>query len=133
MFELRPISDAEIDAFRDCMMSAFGGDIQDDPGGSDRIRALIPPGRAWAAFDQGAVVATLGCFSMTLRIPGGAIPIAAITMASVRTTHRRRGLIRDLFRVHHEDARRRGEPVTAFWAPSEATIYGRFGYGVAAE
>lgn len=133
MFELRPISDAEIDAFRDCMMSAFGGDIQDDPGGGDRIRALIPPGRAWAAFDQGLAVATLGCFTMKLRIPGGTIPVAGLTMNSVRTTHRRRGLMRELFRLQHEDSRRRGEPVTALWTASEATIYGRLGYGVAAE
>jgi len=133
MFELRPIADTEVDAFRDCMMSAFGGDLQDDPGGSDRIRALLPLDRAWAAFDQGAVVATLACFTMTLGIPGGTIPIAGLTMNSVRTTHRRRGLMRDLFRLQHEDARRRGEPVTGLWSASEATLYGRLGYGVAAE
>lgn len=132
MLEIRPIADSEAEVFRDCVLTTFGGDHEDDPAGAARVRALVPPGRAWAAFDAGTVVATAASFALTLGIPGGTLAMAGLTMVSVRPSHRRRGLMRALIRLHLEDARARGEPIGGLWA-SEATIYGRFGYGVAAE
>src|SRR6185436_18884915 len=38
----------------------------------------------------------------------------------------------ELMRLHLEDARARGVAISGLWS-SEASIYGRFGYGVAAE
>src|SRR5690606_18270216 len=60
------------------------------------------------------------------------VPMAGLTMVSVRASHRRRGLLRRMVDAHLADARGRGEPVSGLWA-SDARIYGRFGYGVAAE
>jgi len=51
-------------------------------------------------------------------------------MVGVYPTHRRRGALRAMMRAQIDDVRRRGEPLAALWA-SEATIYGRFGYGMA--
>jgi predicted acetyltransferase len=132
MLEIRSIADSEAEVFRDCVMTTFGGDRGDDPAGAARFRALVAPGRAWAAFDAGTVVATAGSFALTLGIPGGTLAMAGLTMVAVRPSHRRQGLLRALIRLHLEDARTRGEPISGLWA-SEATIYGRFGYGVAAE
>jgi predicted acetyltransferase len=130
--DIRSITDSEIDAFRDCLMSTFGSDSDDDPGGGDRVRALVAPGRAWAAFDAGTMVATAASYALTVGVPGGTLAMAGLSMVTVRPTHRRRGVLRELIRLHLDDARGRGEPLSGLWA-TEATIYGRFGYGIAAE
>jgi predicted acetyltransferase len=132
MLEIRPITSDEADAFRSCLMTTFGGGADDDPSGPSRVRALIAPGRAWAAFDGRAIVATAGTFALTVGVPGGSMAMAGLTMVTVRPTHRRRGLLRQLIQMHVDDARQHGEAISALWA-SEATIYGRFGYGIAVE
>jgi len=54
-----------------------------------------------------------------------------VTIVGVLPTHTRRGILTQLMRVQLDDAHERGEPVASLWA-SEETIYGRFGYGMAA-
>ncbi|MBC7977842.1 MAG: GNAT family N-acetyltransferase [Myxococcales bacterium] len=132
MVEIRSIAADEAEAFRSCVMTTFGGGTEEDPRNGDWLRALLAPGRAWAAFEGGSVVATAGTFGLTVGVPGGSMPMAGLTMVSVRPTHRRRGLLRELMRLHIEDARQHGEAINALWA-SEATIYGRFGFGIAVE
>jgi len=131
--EIRAIEDHEVPAFREAMLATFAGDAAADPDGNERFRALVARGRAWAAFDRGNVVATAATFEQDVSVPGGAtLTIAGLTMVTVRPTHRRRGLLTALLDEHLADARRRGEPCSGLWA-SEAAIYGRFGYGCAAE
>lgn len=130
--EVRPIRDEEVPAFRASMMLTFGGDAAVDVNGDTRFRALIASGRAFAAFDRGMVVGTAGTFDFTLTVPGGAVPMAGLTMVSVRPTHRRRGILRRLMDLHLCEARARGVALSGLWS-SETAIYGRFGYGVAAE
>ena len=59
------------------------------------------------------------------------LPTAGVTVVGVSPTHRRRGVLRALMRTQLDEAHERGEPLAALWA-SEETIYGRFGYGLAA-
>src|SRR5262249_23239644 len=68
-------------------------------------------------------------FDMT--VPGGEIPVAAVSMVTVRPTHRRRGILRQLMRRQLEDVHNTGVAVATLWA-SDAAIYQRFGYGLAA-
>jgi predicted acetyltransferase len=87
--------------------------------------------RSIAVLDGGAIVGTGGAFSLDLTLPGGrTIPTGALTAISVMPTHRRRGVLRSMIRNHFADVLDRGEPVSILNA-SEASIYGRFGYGVA--
>lgn len=131
--ELRTINDDEVQAFRDALMAAFGEDPESDPGAADRFRALVDPTQAWAAFDGTTIVATAATFLHPVIVPGGdTLPMAGLTAVMVRPTHRRRGILRALIRLHLEDARVRALPLSGLWA-SEAGIYGRFGYGLAAE
>jgi len=60
------------------------------------------------------------------------IKAAAVTAVSVRPTHRRRGILRRMLAAEHAAARERGEVASLLYA-SEATIYGRFGYGIASQ
>jgi predicted acetyltransferase len=131
--ELRTITEDELTAYRDCVMTTFGEDLDVDPDGAQRIRALLDLSRVWAAFDGATIVATAATHDLTVVVPGGGtLPMAGLTMVVVRPTHRRRGLLRELIRIHLDDARRRTIPVSGLWA-SESSIYGRFGYGLAAE
>ena len=130
--EIRTIRDDEVPQFRASLHETFGLDVEDDPDGDQRFRALVGPEQAWAAFDGPSIVGTAASFPIAIGIPGGSLPIAGLTMVSVRPTHRRRGLLRELMRMHLDDARRRGYAASGLWA-SEGSIYGRFGYGVAAE
>lgn len=131
--EIRTVADAELTAYRAAMMATFGDDLDSDPEAPARIRALIAPEQRWAAFDGGEIVATAATFDHAIALPGGGkLPMAGLTAVSVRPTHRRRGLLRELIRLHLEDARRRGFAISGLWA-SEASIYQRFGYGIAAE
>jgi len=129
--EIRPITDEEIQAFRDTLMTTFGSDGEADQGGLDVHRALVAPGQSWAAFDGATIVGTAATFGLAISVPGGgALPMAGLTMVTVRPSHRRRGILRQLIGRHFEDARARGFAISGLWA-SQAAIYGRFGYGVA--
>ena len=131
--EIRTITEDELTAFRESLLQTFGGDTEVDPTGNERIRALIDyRSQAWAVFDGKAIVGTAASFQLSLGVPGGSLPTAGLTMVTVRPTHRRRGLLRQLMQRHLDDAKQRDYAASALWA-SEASIYGRFGYGVAAE
>jgi predicted acetyltransferase len=131
--EIRTITDGEVEAFRDVLMATFGDDSDSDPGGPARQRALLDVSQTWAAFDGPVMVATAATFPLTMILPGGGtLRAAGLTQVTVRPTHRRRGVLRRLMQLHLDDARRRRYPASALWA-SEASIYGRFGYGIATE
>ena len=59
------------------------------------------------------------------------MPAAGVTIVGVLPTHTRRGVLTQLMRAQLDDIHQRGEPIAVLWA-SEETIYGRFGYGMAA-
>lgn len=131
---IRTITDDEIPAWREAALTVFGADPEVEVGisGPDQHRALIGPGQAWGAYDNGMTVGTAATFDLTISLPGGtSIPMAGLTLVTVRPTHRRRGILRELMRLHFDDARERGFAISGLWA-SDAPIYGRFGYGLAA-
>jgi predicted acetyltransferase len=96
-----------------------------------RFLDLLPAERMHAAWENGSVVGGAGAFAFNLSVPGGDLPTAGVSVVGVYPTHRRRGVLRSLMRAQLDAAHERGEPLAALWA-SEETIYGRFGYGLAA-
>ena len=89
--------------------------------------------RAWWVHHRGRVAGNLGVIETDISLPGGTrLPVAAITAVGVAQTMRRRGLLTRLMRACLAEARDRGEPLAALFA-SESAIYGRYGFGVAAE
>jgi predicted acetyltransferase len=98
---------------------------------AERFANVIEVDRMHAAFDGARIVGGAGAFSYRMSVPGGAsIPTAGITVVGVLPTHRRRGVLTSLMKEQLEDCRARGDLAAYLWA-SEATIYGRFGYGLA--
>jgi predicted acetyltransferase len=127
---LRPIGPDEFDAFR--WVTAFALGFEPRAEDSLALRDYFEYDRTVAASAGGRIVGTLGAFTLKVAVPGGsALPTAGTSFVGVLPTHRRRGVLRRMVAAHFADIRSRGEPLAGLWA-SEAPIYGRFGYGVAA-
>ncbi len=75
-------------------------------------------------------VATLVDLDGSINAGAEILPATLITDVTVRPDHRRRGLMRRLMAQALGEARDRGTPVALLTA-TEATIYARFGFGVA--
>jgi predicted acetyltransferase len=75
-------------------------------------------------------VATYASFDKTLNAGRELLPLRMISDVTTSATHRRRGLLRRLIEDDLTDAVDSGIPVAALTA-SEATIYGRWGFGPA--
>jgi predicted acetyltransferase len=127
--EIRQPAPEELRAAMEAAETAFGDEVSDDDW--ERERKILPPERALAAYDGGRPVGLAGAYAFDLTIPGGELPCAGVTYVGVLPSHRRRGILRDFMRQQLEDVHRWGEPIAALWA-SEASIYGRFGYGLGA-
>ncbi len=95
------------------------------------ISKLLEPGRTVGAFVNGELVGTADAVTSRLTLPGGAIVgHAAVTHIGVLPSFTRQGIASELIRHQFHDIAARGEVVASLRA-SEATIYGRYGYGVA--
>jgi len=127
--EIRPPAEDELRAAMEAAESAFGGEVEDEDW--EREQKILPAARALAAFDGDNPVGLAAAYQFDLTIPGGQLPCAGVTWVGVLPSHRRRGILRDFMRRQLDDVHAWGEPIAALWA-SEASIYGRFGYGAAA-
>src|SRR6201997_320159 len=96
-----------------------------------QIANLLEPGRTVGAFADGQLVGTADAVTGGLTLPGGAVVgHAAVTHIGVLPSFTRRGIATELVRHQLRDITARGEVVATLRA-SEATIYERYGYGVA--
>lgn len=75
-------------------------------------------------------VGTFVSFDKTINVGGATIPIHLITDVTVRPTHRRRGILRHMMVDDLTAAHADGHALAALTV-TEATIYGRFGFGPA--
>lgn len=96
-----------------------------------QISRLLEPGRTVGAFVAGQLVGTADAVTSRMTLPGGAmVGHAAVTHIGVLPSFTRRGIATELIGHQLRDIAARGEVVASLRA-SEATIYGRYGYGVA--
>ena len=99
----------------------------------DAYRPDDGPERSLGAFDAGgALCGTARSFATELTVPGGVVPAGAVTAVGVLPTHRRQGHLTRLMRAQLTQMAERGEAAAVLIA-AEYPIYGRFGYGLAAE
>lgn len=119
----------ELEPVLRAVYSAFGEEPKEEE--LERDRKLMPLDRVLGAFDDGAPIGAAASWPFELTIPGGTVRAAGVTWVGVLPSHRRRGVLTELMRRQLADVRERDEPLAILWA-SESSIYGRFGYGVAA-
>jgi len=126
---IRPVSKDDFGAFFNAAERSFSHQGTEEE--VELERPLFEPERSLVAFDGDEMVGTAGIFSLDLTVPGGSLPMAGVTAVGVNPTHRRRGILTELMRRQLEHCRDHGDPLAGLWA-SESSIYGRFGYGLAA-
>jgi predicted acetyltransferase len=124
---LGPVAEDELGSFLAAFDLTFGITRRGD--GVERLRWFIEQDRLVAARHRERIVGTAGTYSFELSVPGAPpAGCAGVTLVSVRSDHRRRGVLRRMMTHLLDDAHQRGEPFAALWA-SESPIYGRFGFG----
>ncbi|WP_067179089.1 GNAT family N-acetyltransferase [Microtetraspora niveoalba] len=128
--QIRPITEPEWPAFVRVDREAFNSSLP--PELNDRMRELFELDRSLAAFDGDLIVGTTTVLSLTMTVPGGSLPVGGVSAVGVLPSHRRRGILTSLMTRQLADLHERGESVAALYA-SEAAIYGRYGYGRAAD
>lgn len=100
----------------------------------------VPPEQRFAADRPGSAPDSYpgiyGVRPMQLSVPAGdgaaLVPMAGLTWVGVHPDHRRRGVLTAMVRHHVEQTHREGVAVSGLHA-SEPAIYGRHGYGLAAQ
>jgi predicted acetyltransferase len=120
------------DEFRNAMKAveaAFGEEQKEED--LDRHQKAMARDRFLVAYDGAVPVGTTASLPFELTVPGGELGAGGVTWVGVLPSHRRRGILTQMMKVQLEDLHDRGEPLAILWA-SEAAIYGRFGYGIAA-
>lgn len=78
---------------------------------------------------DGEGIAGFASAPTTINCGAGLVDALVINTIAVRPSHRRRGLLKEMMRRQLDDARARGMALATLTA-SEATIYGRFGFGI---
>jgi len=131
MWDVRAITDDEVELFRHRLSRGFGSDVSEADADPTRFKEVFDIDRTFAAFDDGDIVGTGGAFSFGLTVRGGrTVAMGGTTIITVQPTHRRRGVLRAMMEYHLDEVASRGEPLAGLWA-AEGAIYGRFGFGIA--
>jgi predicted acetyltransferase len=131
--DVRPIEDAELPAWLEAASSVFFFWPWGEPNETAAFRrpAMDPLSRTRAAFEGDSIVGTYRTFATPLTVPGnGSLTASAVTAVSVRSTHRRRGILTAFEADDIARAREVGEALSILIA-AEWPIYGRYGYGPA--
>ena len=127
--EMRQATADDTDEFFATTLRGFHGDYTAEHWTAGR--GVFEPDRNFGYAVDGRWISTCGAYSRMMTVPGGAVPVAAVTFVTVQPSYRRRGLLTQMMQHQLADIVERGsEPVALLWA-SEASIYGRFGYGAA--
>ncbi|MEV0375405.1 GNAT family N-acetyltransferase [Streptomyces sp. NPDC050636] len=128
--DIRDIPEAQLDDALDLSYLAF----HLNPGDKRRNnhRELLRRCARIGAYDSELLAGLAAAHPLTLSIPGGQLPCAALDFVSVAPTHRRRGVLTSMMAELWRRCGTDGQPLSCLWA-SESAIYGRFGYAPASE
>ncbi|MFI1720664.1 GNAT family N-acetyltransferase [Streptomyces sp. NPDC020489] len=130
--EIRSTTDKDLDVFVDTLYAAFGH-FPETPvdGGGLWWSALETDRCLLALMSDGRPVGTAATHSFELTLPGEIlVPAPGVTAVGVLPSHRRQGVLSAMMRHQLAELRAEGEFLSVLLA-SEASIYGRFGYGPA--
>ncbi|MFD5156935.1 GNAT family N-acetyltransferase [Streptomyces hawaiiensis] len=130
--EIRPTTDDDLDVFVDTLHAAFGQFPETPVEGGGLWWSALETDRCLLALTaDGRPVGTAAAYSFELTLPGEIlVPVSGVTAVGVLPSHRRQGVLRAMMRHQLAELRARGEVLSVLLC-SEASIYGRFGYGPA--
>ncbi|MEU8780456.1 GNAT family N-acetyltransferase [Streptomyces sp. NPDC048637] len=131
-YTLRAVAEDEFYDWARMIADTYGVDRTDEEIANQRAATALQ--RTIAAFDGGAPVGGASLYSRLLTVPGAAVmPVAGVASVGVTPTHRRRGILTSMMRRQLTDLHEHGAEPIAVLRPSEAAVYGRFGYGPATQ
>ncbi|CAL9675046.1 N-acetyltransferase Eis (plasmid) [Streptomyces sp. enrichment culture] len=128
-FRVRCVAEQEFVPWARMIADTYGLDRSEEELADQR--AATDLARTLAVFDEGEPVAGASVYRRMLTVPGGVLPVAGIASVGVAPTHRRRGILTSMMRAQLTDLHERRREAVAALRPSEAGIYGRYGYGPA--
>ncbi|MER6159589.1 GNAT family N-acetyltransferase [Streptomyces sp. NPDC001868] len=130
--EIRSTTEKDLDVFVDTVHAAFGRFPETPVEGGGLWWSALEMDRCMLALTaDGRPVGTAATYSFELTLPGETlVPAPGVTAVGVLPSHRRQGVLSAMMRRQLTELRARGELLSVLLA-SEATIYGRFGYGPA--
>ena len=125
------VADADTVTWARAMAAAFLRP-RTDPADLARAAAEYAGQRLRGVYETGdpAPVATLRSWDALMTVPGGEVAVDAVTSIGVRSTHRRRGLLRSVLVDDLAEAARAGTPIAALTS-TQGSLYERFGFGLA--
>jgi predicted acetyltransferase len=127
----RPIDVEELPRAIDLTSIAFGVGQKAPAHYVDACKLIMEVDRTFVVEDGSLLAGTAGAFTFDMAVPGGAtLPMTAVTEVGVLPTHRRRGALNGLMTAVLDQGVERAEALAGLTA-SEATIYRRYGFGVA--
>jgi predicted acetyltransferase len=136
-FDYRVVEMADADASAGFARATARGFLGSEPTEAEIIehRAVWTERRNIGVYPQGAdagepPVGTVNSWVAEMTVPGGTVPMWAISEVTVAATHRRRGIARGLLEGELRAAASAGLPMAGLTV-TEATIYGRYGFGPA--
>jgi predicted acetyltransferase len=129
-FTVRPVAEGEQRACHTVLLEALHASALSDEAW-EPFSPAFPAERKFAAFAGETPVGVVSSRATEVMVPGGAlVPMASVDGVAVRADWTRRGVMSAMMAAQLADLVARGEPLAGLTA-SEATIYGRFGYGPA--
>ncbi|WP_460073732.1 GNAT family N-acetyltransferase [Streptomyces sp. YKOK-I1] len=130
--EIRSTSEQDLGVYVDTLHAAFGRFPETPDEGRGVWWSAVEMDRGvLATAADGRPVGTAGAYSFELTLPGAIpVPVGGVSMVGVLPSHRRQGVLTAMMRHLLAEPRDRGEFLSVLLA-SEASIYGRFGYGPA--
>jgi len=130
VLEVRSLTDDEIPAAVELVALGFSSDPESE---ETRLeRPLWSRMTSFGAFLGSRLVGHTGGFDFTMTVPGASARVLGVTNVGVSALARRRGVGTELMRDQLHAAHLEGYVAAALWA-TEPRIYGRFGYGNAAD
>ena len=133
-FDYRIVDTADAQATAAFLRAETRGFLDAEPTDEsrDEMAGILQDRRNIGVFDgdDPLPIATVNSWVTPLTVPGGEVPMWAISSVTVSATHRRRGIARQLLEGELRAAATAGVPVAGLTV-SEATIYGRYGFGAA--
>jgi len=128
-YPLRPVTDGEFGAWARMIADTYGADRTAEEIANQRAATALD--RTVAAFDGDTPVGGASVYARLLTVPGAVMPVAGVASVGVAPTHRRRGILTSMMRRLLTEVYERGDEPVAALRPTEAAIYGRFGFGPA--
>ncbi|HEX2312338.1 MAG TPA: GNAT family N-acetyltransferase [Thermomonospora sp.] len=126
MFEVREVPESDLGQVVELAAIAFH-ERDDEEEDRERHLWLLRQAVRVGAYEGDRLVGFVGSVPLRISVPGGSLPCGGVTDVVVMPTHRRRGILTAMMGRLWEVI---DEPLAALYA-SEATIYGRYGFGSA--